>query len=128
MTLLGFFLIVAALSLAGVAVALVPTLMQLKRTAQKTELLMDTLNRDIDPLLRSLTHAAGNIENLTATMSEQADRVETVMDTVEDTGRVLHRTADIIRKAVVPAAAEIGGLGAGIRAFIHFFTKPGKNY
>jgi hypothetical protein len=61
-------------------------------------------------------------------MNEQVDRVDAVLDTVEDTGRVLHRTAELIRKAVVPTAAEIGGLGAGIRTFIHFFTKPDKNY
>ncbi|MDA8164162.1 MAG: DUF948 domain-containing protein [Desulfobacteraceae bacterium] len=127
MTLLDFFLIVAALSLAGVAVALVPALLQLKRTARKTELLMDTLNRDISPLMRSLTLAAGTLENLTSLMNEQVERVDAFLDTVEDTGRVLHRTSEIIRKAIVPAAAEIGGLGAGIRTFIHFFTRPGKN-
>lgn len=128
MSLLNFFLIVAALSLAGVAIALVPTLVQLKRTALKTELFMDTLNRDISPLLRSLNQTAGTIENLTTTVNEQVERVEGVVDTVEETGRILIRTAEIIRKAVVPMAAEIGGLGAGIRAFLHFFTKPGRNY
>lgn len=128
MSLLNFFLVVAALSLAGVAIALVPTLMQLKRTAMKTELFMDTLNRDIGPLLRSLTHTAGSLESLTSSVNEQVDRVEAVIDTVEETGRLLHRTAEIIRKGVIPTVAEIGGLGAGIKTFIQFFTKPGRNY
>ena len=128
MTILDFFLIVAALSLAGVAIALVPALVQLKRTAQKTELFIDTLNREISPLLRSLSQTAGELQSLTASMNEKMDKVDAVMDTVEDTGHILRNTAAMIKQTIVPIATEIGGFGTGVRAFMHFFTRPGKNY
>jgi len=127
-SLLDVFLIVAALSLAGVAIALVPALVQLKRTAQKTELLMDTLNQEISPLLRSLSETAGELQTLTSSINEKVEKIDPVIETVEATGYILRGTAAMIKQSVIPIVSEVGGLSAGIRTFIHYFTKPGKTY
>lgn len=127
MSFLNFFLIVAALSLAGVAIALVPMILQLKRTAEKTEVLMETLSRDLGPLLQSLSNATGELRALTATMNQKVDKVDAVIDSVQDTGLILQSTAVMLKKSVVPVISHVGGLGAGISAFVHYLTRSGKN-
>jgi uncharacterized protein YoxC len=126
-SLLNIFLIVAALSLAGIAVALVPMLLQLKRTAEKAELLMDTLNRDISPLLHSLSETVAELRTLTIAMEQKMDKVDGVLDTVQDTGDILRTTAIMLKKSVIPVISHVGGLGAGISTFIHYLTRSGKN-
>jgi uncharacterized protein YoxC len=126
-SLLDFFLIVAALSLAGVAIALVPTLIQLKRTAEKTETLLDMLQRDIRPLLQSLSETTVELRLLTASINQKVDKVDLVIDTIQDTGVILRSTAGILKQSVTPVFSQVGGLGAGIRAFVHYLAGSGKN-
>jgi uncharacterized protein YoxC len=126
-SLLDFFLIVAALSMAGIAIALVPMLMQLKRTAEKTELLVDTLQRDIRPFLQSLSETTSELRFLTASINQKVDKVDQVIDTIQDTGVILRSTAGILQQSVIPVVSQLGGFGAGIRAFLHYLTKSGKN-
>jgi uncharacterized protein YoxC len=126
-SLLDFFLIVAALSLAGVAIALVPMLVQLKRTAEKTELLVDMLQRDMSPFLQSLSETTSELRFLTASINQKVEKVDLVIDTIQDTGVILRSTAGILQQSVLPVVTQIGGFGAGIRAFLNYLTKSGKN-
>jgi uncharacterized protein YoxC len=126
-SLLNFFLIVAALSLAGIAIALVPTLLQLKRTAEKAELLLETLNRDVSPLLQTLAETAGELRSLTAAINEKVDKADTAIENIQDTTRLIRSTAFTLKQSMVPLVSSIGGLGAGISTFVHYFTRSGKN-
>jgi uncharacterized protein YoxC len=127
LSLLDFFLIVAALSLAGITIALVPTLMQLKRTAEKTELLMEMLHRDISPLLQSLSETSNELQILTTSINQKVDKIDATIDIIQDTGAILRSTAGTFKQTVVPVIAQASSLGAGIRAFVQYLAGSGKN-
>ena len=126
MTSSEFFSLLSALSLFAIAIALVPTFLQFRRTLQKLEICIETLNKHVDPLCQSLTEAANEIQLLSISLSDKLEKTDTVIYTAQKSAETLLTTATMIKETARPFITQIGGFNAGIMAFSHFLNRSWK--
>ena len=126
MTSSDFFPLLSAVSLFAIAIALVPTFLQFRRTLQKLEVCVENLNKHVDPLCQSLTEAANEIQLLSISMSDKLDKTDTVIYTAQKSADTLLTTATLLKETARPFITEIGGFSAGIMAFSHFLNRSRK--
>ncbi|MFH1021412.1 MAG: DUF948 domain-containing protein [Pseudomonadota bacterium] len=126
MTYLDFFSLLSAVSLFAIAITLVPTFLQFRRTLQKTEILIEALNTHVDPLCRSLTEAANEIQILSISLSDKLEKTDAVIYTAQKSADVLFTTTTMLKETVRPFITQIGGFSAGVMAFSHFLNRSWK--
>jgi uncharacterized protein YoxC len=121
-----FFSLLSAVSLFAIAVALVPTFLQFRRTLQKIEIFIETLNGHVDPLCRSLTEAANEVQILSISLSDKVEKTDAVIYTAQRSAEALLTTTTLIKETVRPFVTTLGGVSAGIMAFSHFLNRSGN--
>ena len=126
MTITDFFILVASICLAAVAVAIIPAVFQIRRTFKKTETLLDTLNNDIEPLSKSLTSTAAELEVLATNLNDKVKKTDKIIDTVQDSAYTLLKASNMVKGTTIPLVAQISGIRAGLKAFTYFFSKSSK--
>ena len=126
MTSSDFFSLLSAVSLFAIAVTLVPTFLQFRRTLQKIEVLIETLNGHVDPLCRSLTEAANEIQLLSISLNDKLATTDAVIYTAQRSAETLLTTTTLIKETVRPFVTTLGGVSAGIMAFSQFFHRSCK--
>lgn len=118
-----FFLAVIAFALVVIAVALVPTLQQIRRSAKKLEGTLEHLDTEMIPLLKSATDTTEELHIMTASINDKIDQTNTLFNEIQEAGHVLLATTNILKNKVSPALIQIASVNAGIKAFTKFFTK-----
>ncbi len=126
MTSSDFFSLLSAVSLFAIAIALVPTFLQFRRTLQKTEVFIEALNTHVDPLCQSLTEAANEIQLLSISLSDKLEKMDAVIYTAQKSADTLLTTSTMLKETVRPFITQIGGFSAGIMAFSHFLNRSWK--
>lgn len=126
MTSSEFFSLLSAISLFAIAIALVPTFLQFRRTLQKLEVCIENLNRHIDPMCVSLTEAANEFQLLSLSLNEKMEKTDKVIDTARKSVEILFSTATLFKETVRPVITQVGGFSAGVLAFSHFLTRSKK--
>ena len=126
MTPIDAFTILGSVSLIVIATTLALVLSQIRRTFRKAELLLDTLNRDVGPLCKSMTDAATELEALSIVLYDKVDRSDRIFETVQQSADTLLLASNMVRETVLPVVTNVGGFAAGVRAFSHFFTNPSR--
>jgi ABC-type transporter Mla subunit MlaD len=115
-----------AYSLFSIAIALVPTFLQFRRTLQKLEVFIDALNKRVDPLCQSLTEAANEIQLVSISIGDKLDKTDAVIYTAQKSADTLLTTSTMIKETVRPFITQIGGFSAGVMAFSHFLNRSWK--
>ncbi|MCB2181130.1 MAG: DUF948 domain-containing protein [Desulfobulbaceae bacterium] len=123
MAFVDIFYLTASISLIAVIIVLIPAIAQLRRTAQKAETAIETINRDMDPLLTKITEVSEELHVLSASLNEKIDKTDNIIDTLQRAGEHLLFTTTAVKETVTPVVAQIGGISAGISAFARFFKK-----
>jgi hypothetical protein len=129
-----FFTLLSAVSIFAIAITLVPTFMQFRRTLQKAEVFCDALNKHVDPLCQSLTEAAIEIKQLSLSFGDKLEKTETIISTAQQSADILLTTSSMLKETARPFITQIGGISAGVMAFSHFLnrswtkTKKGARY
>ena len=118
-----FFIILAGLSLVAIAVTIIPTILQIRRTYAKAEVLIDSAGKEFPPLCQRIAGAASQVEVLAASLSDKIDQTDKAFQALRQSADTLLSTSKLIREAVRPIATNIGGLSAGIRTFTHFLFR-----
>ena len=126
MTPSDFFSLLSAGSLFAIAITLVPTLLQFRRTLQKIEILIEALNKNVDPMCRSLTEAANEIQCLSISLNDKLEKTDAVIYTAQRSADMLLATTALLKETATPLITRIGGFGAGIMAFSHFLNRSWK--
>ncbi len=125
---LDIFLIVAAIGIGVFTAAVVPMLLQLKRTIHKAEIFVDNLNQDLAPLLRSLSQTSMELQILSTTLNDKLKRTDRIIDTIQHSSNTLLMATDMVKSTIVPVVSQVGGLSKGIKAIISFFqTAKGRH-
>ena len=128
MSVLDIFLIVAAIGIGVFTAAVVPMLLQLKRTIHKAEIFVDNLNQDLAPLLRSLSQTSMELQILSTTLNDKLKRTDRIIDTIQHSSNTLLMATDMVKSTIVPVVSQVGGLSKGIKAIISFFqTAKGRH-
>ncbi len=117
------FIILAGLSLVAIAVTLIPTILQIRRTYAKAEGLIDNVGKELPPLCQRITSAAGQVEGLAASLSNKIDQTDKAFQALRQSADTLLLTSKLVKEAVRPIVTNIGGFSAGIRAFTHFLFR-----
>lgn len=128
MSVLDIFLIVAAIGVGVITAALVPLLLQLKRTIRKTELFVDTLSQDLAPLLRSLSQTSMELQILSTTLNDKLKRTDRIIDTIQHSSNTLLMATDMVKSTLLPVVSQVGGLCTGIKAIISFFQSTKRRH
>jgi len=121
-----FFSLLSAGSLFAIAITLVPTFLQFRRTLQKLEVFIDTLNTHVDPLCQSLTEAAHEIQLVSISLSDKLEKTDEIIYTAQKSADILLTTTSLIKETVRPFITQIGGFSAGIMGFSHFLNRSWK--
>ena len=120
------FFIVGAFSLFAIAMALIPVLLQYKRTLRKTENLVECLNKHADPLCKSLTEAASELQILSLSLNDKLEQSDAILKNVKNSTETLLLMSSMAKDTVKPFITGFGGLAAGVRAFSYFLAKSGR--
>lgn len=95
---------VMAVTLVVLAVCLIPTLLEMRKTAVATREFLATAESELKPVIRELRETLADIKLLTQGAADKVEDVQIFMEAVGDTGRNL-RTIN----TVVSAAAGLLG-------------------
>lgn len=126
MTSSDFFSLLSAGSLFAIAITLVPTFLQFRRTLQKIEVLTESLSKNVDPLCQSLTEAANEIQYLSTSLNDKLEKTAAVIYTAQRSADMLLTTTAMLKETVRPFITQIGGFSAGVIAFSHFLNRSWK--
>lgn len=126
MTSSDFLVLLSAACIFAITIALVPAFMQIRRTLQKIELLIESLNQNVEPLCKSLTEAASEIQIFSLSLNEKMEKTDAIIYTAQKSADVLLNTSTMIKESVRPFIAQLGGVSAGIMAFSHFLSRSRK--
>lgn len=124
---IDIFIIISAVSLAGIAVFMIPVLMQLRQTLKRADTLFDKIQHEIEPLSTALTDAATEIKELSISVNDKLDQTDAFLESLEKSGNIILHTSRAIRESTAPIISEVGALSAGIKAFMYFFTRPQRS-
>jgi uncharacterized protein YoxC len=121
-----FFTLLSAVSIFVIAITLVPTFLQLRRTLQKAEVFCDALNKHVDPLCQSLTEAATEIKQLSLSFGDKLEKTEAVISTAQQSADILLTTSSMLKETARPFITQVGGISAGVLAFSRFLNRSWK--
>ncbi|MGV1098692.1 DUF948 domain-containing protein [Thiovibrio sp. JS02] len=127
MTFTEILTLLGALSLFAIAIVLIPTILQLRRSLNQVEIFIQSLNRHIDPLCKSLTEATRELQTLTLSLNDKVERTDSILRTVQKSADSLLTTSHTLKEIVRPIITNMGGISAGIRTFTHILGKVWKN-
>lgn len=118
-----FFLAVIAFSFVILVAALIPTLLQIRKTAKRLEGTLEHVHEKIDPLIKSATETAEELQILTASINDKVDQTDTFFNEIQETGHVLLATTHILKNKISPSLIQVASINAGIKAFSKFFSR-----
>lgn len=127
---IGVLIIGIAVFLA--AIALVPALLQLKRTLKSAEQFIDNMDASVKtliydemkPLLKSVTNTIDELEGIARNAKEGVAKIDEALEAFRglgDTIRTVNNIIDVkVKGALIDLVANLVGLKAGIWAFLGY--------
>ena len=116
---------VIAASIVAVAIALIPLILQIRRTARETEKLLETTRMQIVPLSHDLTVISAEVSGILQSIHRQVDKVEEGIAAVRDAAERLREFEEgvltIVEKPLLKLATVVSALSRGIGAFLLYF-------
>ena len=117
-TLMAISVTVIAAIMVLALIFLIPVLLQVRRTAEEAEKLIDSVRVQVDPISRDIGLISRDVKSIAQFIHRQADRVETGIETAQDMAvRVKAFQAEIqhrIAKPLVMVTSVLGGIKQGI--------------
>ena len=127
LTSIDIFIVISAVSLASIAVFIIPVLIQLRQTLKQADTFFNKLHDEIEPLSIAMTEATKEIKELSASVNDKLDQADIFLDSLEKSGEIILHTSRALRESAAPIISEVGALSAGIKAFMYFFTRPQRS-
>src|SRR5512135_1843102 len=111
-TLMAISVTVIAAIMVLALIFLIPVLLQVRRTAEEAEKLIDSVRVQVDPISRDIGLISRDVKSIAQFIHRQADRVETGIETAQDMAvRVKALQIDIQRRIVKPLVLVTSVLG-----------------
>jgi len=103
---------VTALTLLALAIALIPVLMEMKRTAESLRAASETLLLDVKPLIKELRETVADIQVVTSSAAANADGVNMLLEELGHAGhnvRMINRVIGVASEVVANSSAWMTG-------------------
>ena len=105
------FLVLAAL----VAFFLIRALNQISRTVGHLDLFLNSLEKEINPLVRNLKETSESLNGILAQTRERLSQLEILFQTVKESTSVFSMINRIMRTGITPTLVNIAGLAVGLK-------------
>ncbi|HKL48033.1 MAG TPA: DUF948 domain-containing protein [Desulfuromonadales bacterium] len=99
-----------------VALFLIPTLIQIKATAQRMERLAEEAEREVIPVVRQLKETSEHLNKISREAGRSFEELEPFIESIGDVGQFLHRFTGVARGDLGQSTGNILGLWLGLRA------------
>lgn len=109
-------LLIIAVTVVVIALFLIPTLIQIKSTAQRVERLAEETEREIFPVVRQLKETSENCNKMSRDARRGFEELEPFIESVGDVGQFLHRFTGVARGDLGQSTGNALGLWLGLRA------------
>lgn len=108
-------------------VALIPVLLQVRRTAKEAEKLLETVRLQIAPLAHDVVRVVDDVRDVVKQAQRQMGKVEESVDAVRDTVVKLRDVETLLRdrveKPLLGIVGTVGALVKGVRAFLNYVRR-----
>lgn len=126
-TLITISVSVIAVILVLVLIALIPVLLQVRRTAKEAEKLIDSVRLQVSPISRDVSILARDVRNIVQSIHRQVDRVEDGVETAHGMAVRLkafqEEVCQKIEEPLLQVAAILGGVKHGIETVAKVFCR-----
>lgn len=116
-------LLIIAITVVVVALFLVPTLIQMKATAQRVERLVEETEREVFPVMRQFRDTAENLNRISRDAQEGLEHAAPLLESMSEIGQFLQRLTGAARGDLGQYAGNALGLWLGFRAASKVFLK-----
>ncbi|AMV71940.1 hypothetical protein JCM30471_04380 [Desulfuromonas carbonis] len=113
---IDIFVLIITVVFLVIAAALVPLLLQLKRTASEADALLAELRRELIPTLREFREASERLNRASAQVEAGAGRAGTLLESLGEVGDSIHSVNSFFHRDMARYAGNAAGLWLGIRA------------
>ena len=111
---------------------LIPAILKFRKTAEKLEVVLDNIQRNIDPVSKHASHIADNVDYISTSIRADVQELRRTLlsanagirDVIESSERRLHELGAVLRvvqeeaeQAFVSTASTIRGVRAGAESF-----------
>lgn len=107
----GGFLVVAAL----VAIFLIRALIQVSRTVNNLNTFLNSMEKEINPLVRNLKETSESLNGILAQARERLNQLEILFQTVKESTAVFSMVNRIMRSGITPTLVNVAGLAVGLK-------------
>ncbi|OHB25386.1 MAG: hypothetical protein A2X79_07490 [Desulfuromonadaceae bacterium GWB2_53_15] len=126
MTLAGIVLIIIAVAFCILVLALVPTLLTIKRTAESVASLSEMLQKELKPTIQELTAVLTELKTVGGGIAEHTDDVKEFMSALGETGSNLHtinRSVRVVSNVLNTTTVWVSGAKVAGRYLIERYLK-----
>ncbi len=105
------FLVVTAL----VAFFLIRTLIQVSRTVSNLNTFLNSLEKEITPLVRNLRETSESMNGILAQTRERLNQLEGLFKTLKESTHIFNMINRIMRSGITPTLVNLAGLAVGVK-------------
>lgn len=116
-------IIVIAIGIVVLVAYLIPTVLQVRKTAKSAEDLFTTLNRDLEPILKDLRKSANNLEEASSKLLEGAKIFASALGAFQVVGEVVKGTGDLVKGNVISFLGHLANLATGYKTGFKYFIE-----
>jgi uncharacterized protein YoxC len=98
-----------------VAIFLVRALVQISRMVSNLNTFLNSLEKEITPLVRNLKETSESLNGILAQTRERLNQLETLFQTVKESTAVFSMINRIMRTGITPTLVNIAGLAVGLK-------------
>jgi uncharacterized protein YoxC len=105
------FLVVTAL----VALFLIRTLIQVTRTVSNLNTFLNSLEKELNPLVRNLKETSESLNGILAQTQERLNQLEGLFKSLKESAQIFNLINRVVRSGVTPTLVNLAGLAVGVK-------------
>ena len=110
--------VIIAVALVVLVGFVVPTVIQVRKTATQAEQLLSQVNAELPGILNEIKQTNENVRAMSAQAREGVDRASVLMNAIGDVGETVNQVHGMIRGQSASLAKNVFKLLAGVRAVV----------
>ena len=107
---LGFLVVTAV-----VAFFLIRTLIQVSRTVSNLNTFLNSLEKEITPLVRNLKETSESMNGILVQTRERLNQLEGLFKTLKESAQIFYMINRIMRSGITPTLMNLAGLAVGVK-------------
>jgi predicted PurR-regulated permease PerM len=115
---LGFLLVTAV-----IAIFLIVALTKVSRTLSNLNTFLNSLEKEITPLVRNLRETSDNMNGILAQTRERVNQLEGLFQTLKESAKIVSVINRILGRGINPALINLAGLAVGAKTAGMFLLK-----